>query len=65
MISSHLYVLGENTTEAVDTPERALKEGSQYGTVESMEAAEQEQRRIDRFWGLDFEVSMLFASEQL
>ena len=61
MMSSHLYVQDENAGETIATPERASKEGQQQyvGTIESMEAAEQEQRRIDRFWGLDFEVSMI------
>lgn len=58
MLSSTLYVQDENAPESIVTPGRASKEDQQYGrgTIESMEAAEQEQRRIDRFWGLDFEV---------
>ena len=59
MISSHLYVHSENDAEKVVTSERVSKVEQLYGTVESMEAAEQEQRRNDRFWGLDFEVSMI------
>ena len=61
MIPSTLYVQDENAADSVVTPGRAAKEDQQYGggTIESMEAAEQEQRRIDRFWGLDFEVSMI------
>jgi len=59
MLSSTLYVQDENASESIVAPGRVSKEDQQYGTgmIESMEAAEQEQRRIDRFWGLDFEVS--------
>ena len=59
MMSSQLNEQDEYAAEDVATPGRSANEKQRYvgGLIESMEAAEQEQRRIDRFWGLDFEVS--------